>query len=117
MNKADFKRLRTKVGTQARVAGLMGVHVGTVIMWESGTRAIPPARAEEIRRLADNPPPERPAVDPMRSVSIEAKGESYHIVVTSSSGDLRTYTVPATAPVRITDDAVEITPAKRKVKK
>lgn len=62
MTKGEFKRLRAKVGTQARIAGLMGVHVGTVIAWESGARVIPPARAEEIKRLARQPVGDRAGV-------------------------------------------------------
>ena len=117
MNKAEFRRLRSLVGTQARAAGLMGVHVGTVIGWESGARPIPPARAEEIKRLAENPPPERPAADPLKSVSIEAKGESYEITVTSSTGDSKTVTTSGLPLVRITGDTVEIMPAEGKAKR
>jgi DNA-binding transcriptional regulator YdaS (Cro superfamily) len=108
MTKAEFKRLRQKVGTQARVSGLMGVHVQTVIQWESGARPVPPARAAEIQRLADNPPPERSAADPMKSVSIESKGQAYVTTITSSSGDSRTITTPGLPFVRITGDSVEI---------
>jgi hypothetical protein len=117
MTKAEFKRLRGKVGTQARAAALMDVHVGTVIGWESGARPIPPARAEEIKRLAENPPVERPVGDPLKSVSIEAKGDSYEITVTSSTGDSKTVTTSGLPLIRITGDTVEIAPAEGKAKK
>lgn len=110
MTKAEFKQLRKKVGTQARVAGLMDVHIQTVIQWESGARAIPPARALEIARLAENPPAVA-SVDPVRAVDIRSKGHSYEIVITSSSGQ-KTISTAGLPMVRITGDAVEIVPAK-----
>ena len=53
MEAAEFKRLREKVGDQAKVAAMMESHNVTLSKWETGKRAVPGPARVLIRKLAE----------------------------------------------------------------
>lgn len=61
MNAAEYKAARTRLGTQAEVAALLGVARGTVARRETGALPITQEAAFALDALSSAPPKKRPA--------------------------------------------------------
>jgi len=61
MTPADYKDTRSRLGTQAEVAALLGVARGTVGRRETGALPITTEAALALDALSSAPPKERPA--------------------------------------------------------
>lgn len=118
MNASTFKKLRKRIGTQAEVARLIGVHQVSVSKWESGA-TIPADRADGIERLAADPEAARARLgasvkagpDPISAVDItEAADGRYSVTITRHSGATRIVTTPTQPTVRLSGDVVELVP-------
>ena len=49
MDSKEFKEIRIKIGSQFKVANLLGVSQGQVSIWEMGYKPIPDDVAEKLR--------------------------------------------------------------------
>ena len=51
MKPEDFKKIREKIGSQFKVAVLLGVSQGQISIWEQGYRPIPDGIDEQIKLI------------------------------------------------------------------
>ena len=51
MKPEDFRKLREKIGSQFKVAILLGVSQGQVSIWEQGYRPIPDDVESQIKKI------------------------------------------------------------------